>query len=1344
IIENGLTTPRVSEAGGGFLGGRPPPRSLHVARRTWWDKLSTAERKVAIESVPEAKFVPKIHDKSYNRLFKTGKAGAIDNAFTREFGPEIVPAVEKVLGKAPEPLPLTPEEVAFGRQEAPFVDTRVPGELRPVEGGELASFWRGEEGGGFLGRTKAEVTEANIFKELEVGKPVAHSALQGVARDTGLIEPSLIEHATSLELVELLQARRVQTVLGARKLNQLNKDELLGLAELAGIRVGDKPTRNSLVKSLTSTLKMGDTTPEAITARLWETLSDTDIATVFRLTAEGTVDPGSLVTQLVPGKSADALNRSRIVAFDSSRTFAQREKSLNTYLEGLQKIVDRSTEGSVKRMSLERDIRTTRWAWEVKYGVKPLEAAQTELRESFRILTAEHRGTNTERLAKLGTERALEITEEIDTFLSRFINLSKPQKDRFAKRLLTEALDSEIGGEIYDAGRQLEAMFQIAGIDRKVANQAYEALAILTTKGSTPSSSQISAMRKALDPVLGKGATSQLLNARKLTTKAGELVINSIGLPRALMASSDISAVARQAGIIGPRVPIQWVKMVGRSIRAFWQPEYADEVRRSILNSGVIRLEGGEVVDVYQYATKDAGLFLASDAGQLGLTFKEEEFMTSWASKWGWHLPRGADGRFSLNPAAWEKVPFPVPLAQSERAYVTGLDKIRMDYFTNEMRHMIQRGLANGRTATLEDFKQLALFSNNATGRGKLPEFLRSSTPILNALFFAPRLIVSRFALVGDVARFTVKGGPMRRVVWETLAADAIALSAGMFMIKTGLEAAGLDPTIDWQNPIRKGSDGEWRINSDFMKVRVGDTHIDFLASMGPVQRFMVGLSVAAYRGDGEMAAQIAEQFGRSKEAPVASGAHDVISGEDFVGGKVELTVDELLTDIIASRSIPLSWQGPVEAVAASRGEIDIDIGDAIADAVTNFPNREESLTAGAALSAEMIGGGVTSFFNPGEKLRESDEELLQDLLGTGSIKPVEGQEISQVDDLNAIQAKELKENRDPQAKELEDKQLEKGLWQDSEWAKNKEDEQNFHRELELTGGYTNPETGKWEALLGPGGSWRYSEIDAQLLTHEIDGSAWRFRDGQNTSAIINVTRALFGREEEDIEDIDNPVDKLIAEYWNIEPIDHLTVGGGYDKDSFQAARDSKEKEIASAVGDPEEVREYFDSFTIKRDTKVQTMAREAEVNQLEFEETPVYMSDITDATINNLLDSTRDYLTGVGSRWGLARYIQWLYYQGEQYQTDEWAVAYWVAAGERDEVLNPDRADIVMTNPNTILFYPGLFGKLSERERQNFVNANGIGLFSKGLKDTYIDTGEIATQGSAAQVFRPSSPFAQ
>ncbi|KKK77408.1 hypothetical protein LCGC14_2853920, partial [marine sediment metagenome] len=395
-------------------------------------------------------------------------------------------------------------------------------------------------------------------------------------------------------------------------------------------------------------------------------------------------------------------------------------------------------EGSVQRIILEVEARQARWDFDTRYALKPFVEAQNDVRENFRILTSEHRGTNPERLNKLPTGRAKEINEGIDNFLSQFPGMNKTQVGRFKDRILTQVLDAESGKTIYDAGRQLTLMFDIAPVSRKIQNAAYDALRTLTTKGSTPTPTEIAGMRKALDHVLGAGTTSQLLNARRWTIKGGELVINTIGLPRAIMASSDGSAILRQSAGLGARMPVQWLKMVGRTFKSFFNPNFADDVRASIVKSGVVRLEGGEVVEMHTLARK-VELFLASDASQLGLTFKEEEWMTSFASKWGWHLPRDSKGHLSAKLWDLEKVPFPIPLAQSERAYVVGLDKLRMDYFSNEVGRMIRHGMANGRPPAMRDFEQLALWVNNNTGRGKLLERLRSINPILNTVFFAPR-----------------------------------------------------------------------------------------------------------------------------------------------------------------------------------------------------------------------------------------------------------------------------------------------------------------------------------------------------------------------------------------------------------------------------------------------------------------------------------------------------------------------------------------------------------------------------------------------------------------------------
>ncbi len=1228
----------------------------------------------------------------------------------------------------------------------------------PVSTGGVSKWWAAEEGGGFIQLgSKTEMTEHQLFRALDRGELISHADLVKVVLAEKVIAPSSIKYVRDHQLLELLQARRLERGLEGVKLSQLKKEELRNLIESAGLPHTQKALEEATVNRMRSWITEARDSHGNIVNEMIENLmaarTEEDVARLFIGVAEGSpiVDPGSLPTQLIgQNKIATRLKTVLNQAFDRTLSPEARVSHIDNYVSEIEKMAAGSKEGSVRQLVLTQDAELARWTFDVKYGIKPLGTAKVELRENFRILISEHRGTVEERLAKLPTERAREITEEIDEFLSPFTKLSQSKLDKFRERILAQVLDAENGVPIFDAGRQLEVMFSVADIPRGVRTKAYDALTILTTKGATPSPKEIDAMRAALTPVLGEGATSQLMNARTLSVKGRELVVNSIGLPRAIMASSDISALLRQGAILGPRMPVQWLKMAGRSIRAFWSETYKGEIRASIINSGVIRLNTGEIVDMYDFA-KRSNLFLASDASRLGtvteLALREEEWMTALASKWGWHLPKDSAGRLTLNLKDWEKIPFPIPLAQSERAYVFPLDKMRMDYFTNEAKKFISRGMVNGKPATTRDFEQLALWVNNATGRGKLPEFMKEAGFFLNVALFAPKLIVSRVALLGDVVRLTARGGPMRRVVWETLAADAATFAGAMYLLDIGLNATGLDVSFNYLNPLKRGKDGRFEIDPDFLKLRVGESHFDFTASMGTSTRLLLNLGLAGLQLDPEMAADIALRFGRTKEAPVPSGLHDVISGKDFIGGKIEFNLHDLLADVVASRVIPLSWQGPVEAIAAARGEVDIDMGDALVDTFSNFPtSKGELVVAGAAFTADFLGGGVSSFFRPGEKLRESDEEKLQEMLQTGEITPIEGQTIEKMDDLNKVQSAQVKDERGPEEKELEKDQEEEGLWRDADWAKNSKDERQFHDTIRIEGGYYHPETGKFVELQ----RWPQETLDNMLLTGEIDGGEWKFRTNQNVAAVINARNALFAQEEVDIEDIENPVDKLIAEYWEMKPIDFLTVGGEYDTDAFQAARDSKRAEIATVVGDPEVVAEYFDSFG--HDTDLQKLSEKASDDRdILLDEIPMYMGGVTDATINNLINNTDDYLRSVGSKWSTARYLQWLYYQGEQWQTNEIAIAYWVEAGARDEVINPERTaminggqvggETVKGNPYMVLFFPGLFSGLTNEGQQGFINRYGTGFLSKSLMAEFIESGQLSVQ-SETDLFQSTPLF--
>lgn len=116
-VDNAADTPGIRLGGG----------TLNDARKTWWDNLSTTERKAAVtgeKAGQVTRFVPKQHDRSYRALLKTGRVNIADDAFERAGRPGFAVSTDVA--------PVRPEDVAFGPQETAR-SARTPGELRELD-----------------------------------------------------------------------------------------------------------------------------------------------------------------------------------------------------------------------------------------------------------------------------------------------------------------------------------------------------------------------------------------------------------------------------------------------------------------------------------------------------------------------------------------------------------------------------------------------------------------------------------------------------------------------------------------------------------------------------------------------------------------------------------------------------------------------------------------------------------------------------------------------------------------------------------------------------------------------------------------------------------------------------------------------------------------------------------------------------------------------------------------------------------------------------------------------------------------------------------------------------------
>lgn len=332
----------------------------------------------------------------------------------------------------------------------------------------------------------------------------------------------------------------------------------------------------------------------------------------------------------------------------------------------------------------------------------------------------------------------------------------------------------------------------------------------------------------------------------KIQTEA----VNVLGVPRALMATGDFSAVLRQALLPTVSHPVIASKAATEMFKSALSKKNYDR--------WFFELENSERYPLI----KESGLAL-TDTNTPKLDAKEEQFMNNLA----------------------QKIPLIGRLVKgSERAYSQYLNKMRVDLF-NRFADQLQK---EGRTFenSKEAYEQTANFVNNMTGRGDMGKTLNESAPILNQLFFSPRLMASRLNTLTYLAqpRF-YKQVPknVRKDYFRSLAA-----TAGLGLTILGLAKLGGAETED--DPR----------STEFGKIKVGNTRWDI---WGGHQQYIRAASQIISGKKKTSSGNIVELGGkgpydqsrgdvggtllRGKLAPVPSLAVDLMKGENIVGERV-------------------------------------------------------------------------------------------------------------------------------------------------------------------------------------------------------------------------------------------------------------------------------------------------------------------------------------------------------------------------------------------------------------------------------------------------------------------------
>lgn len=350
------------------------------------------------------------------------------------------------------------------------------------------------------------------------------------------------------------------------------------------------------------------------------------------------------------------------------------------------------------------------------------------------------------------------------------------------------------------------------------------------------------------------GLLKQQYAQRSKIKKTLDVIAEVGNTPRALMSSLDFSAPLRQ-GLFG--VTKQLFSHPGDLGRQF-SIMFKFSGSQKLFDRWFADLKEAPDYEIM----KKSGLPI-SDPHDPKLTAKEEAFMSNYAEK----IPLGVGKAIKA----------------SERAYVGFLNKMRVDIF----RRGVDGFAANGKTFdnSPELYKAWGDYVGAATGRGKMPEILEKSSPILSAAFFSPRLIASRLNLLTNWANPGFYAKVPKEIRIQYFKDMAKFIGTGVLVLGLA-KAAGAEVETDPRS-------------SDFGKIKVGNTRWDIWGGFQQYVRLAAQLITGEKKSTtndsiselndpnnsrSKTRADVLFQFARGKLSPLPAEVVDLMAGKDVTG----------------------------------------------------------------------------------------------------------------------------------------------------------------------------------------------------------------------------------------------------------------------------------------------------------------------------------------------------------------------------------------------------------------------------------------------------------------------------
>ena len=444
---------------------------------------------------------------------------------------------------------------------------------------------------------------------------------------------------------------------------------------------------------------------------------------------------------------------------------------------------------------------------------------------------------------------------------------------------------------------------------------------------------------KELPPDIRRAQVELNLHRRKVRAAIDEMAplgfkggfSEFINTLRTIKATADMSATLRQGMILSATRPVVATKALGQSIKAFFSERSAESIDLAIRSAD------------HHYIREKSGLELTELGGRR--TAREELF--------------GAQ--------MIERVKVLGPIVKASNRHMTSqLNLLRTSVF--------DEFLTKNPNATHAELTAYADWVNIATGRGNIGRSAAVATT-LSTVFFAPRFAWSRVQTPLAVFK-NWKQPRVRKAIAKDLAGF---LGIGLTTLALA-DMAGFDVGTDPRD-------------SDWGKIRIGDTRIDIFAGVQQPLRVMAriplrGTDIAGLTGKDlderykKMAPlDIILRFGMYKAAPFITLAQTPFTGRDIVGQPT--TLSQTLARAITPLWLEDAWEAFQEEGLGRAGLVGgltfFGVG------ATTFPDSE-------AQTRKKIAKLLYQF-------RDQEAKILKD--NWNALHPEKGKRISKVTAIN-------------------------------------------------------------------------------------------------------------------------------------------------------------------------------------------------------------------------------------------------------------------------------------------------------------------------------------------------------